>query len=68
MDLSERLTASEELPADVSEGAVGSKMTRVGGGISGIPSGNLFLNDVPNGGFVRRDLGRGGDGRNKAYD
>ena len=44
-----RLASGEELPSDVREGAVGSEMTRVGGGIPGIPGSNLFLNDVPNG-------------------
>src|SRR5580700_5727426 len=52
-----RLASGEELSPDVCEGAVGSEMTRVGGGIPGIPSSNLFLNDFSNGGFVRRWLG-----------
>jgi hypothetical protein len=59
-----RLASSEELPSDVREGAVGGEMTRVCGCIAAIPGSNLFLNDVPNGGFVRRDLGRGGNDYN----
>ena len=60
-----RLASCEELSPDVCERAVGSEMTRVGGGIPGIPGSNLFLNDVSNGGFIRRSLGRGRDGRNE---
>jgi hypothetical protein len=60
-----RLASGGELSPDVCEGAVGSEMTRVGGGIPGIPSSNLFLNDFSNGGFVRRCLGRKRRGRDR---
>jgi hypothetical protein len=36
MPVNERLTPREELPSDISERAIGGKMTRVGGGIPGI--------------------------------
>jgi hypothetical protein len=48
-----RLASGEELSPDVCERAVGSEMTRVGGGIPGIPGSNLFLNDVSNGPAAR---------------
>ena len=63
----ELLASAEEFPPDVREGAIGSEMTGVGSGIAGIPSIDLFLNDVPNSGFVGRGLGCGGDGRKEDY-
>jgi hypothetical protein len=53
MPVNERLTPSEELSSDVGERTIFREMTCVGGGIPGIPSSDLFLNNVPNSGFVR---------------
>jgi hypothetical protein len=57
-----RLASGEEFPSDIREGAVRSEVLRVSGGVAGIPGSNLFLNDIANGGFVKRRLGRGSDG------
>ncbi len=65
MPLHESLASSKELSADVSKSAVGSKMTREGNSIPGIPGRDLFLDDAANRGFVGRDLRVDGDGRNQ---
>jgi hypothetical protein len=65
MPLRESLASGKELTEYVSEGSVSSKMTREGNGISGVPSRDLFLNDVANRGFVGRNLRIDGDGRNQ---